>query len=133
MEKLGELLGVLTAVCYFAAVSDYFWKLFLRLWISRLPKGSALRNAYMKLMRLALRYHRWLGVSAGILGPVHLLVQLSSGRFSLSGVIAAALLAATALLGMLIAWGRRPKMVRIHRPLAFSVLVMVVIHLILEG
>lgn len=133
MEELGELLGVLTAVCYFAAVSDYFWKLVLRLWVSRLPKDSALKTGYMSLMRFALKYHRWFGVAAGILAPVHLLVQITNGKYSLTGIIAASLMAVTVILGILIAWGRRPKIVKIHRSLAFSVLAMVVIHLILEG
>lgn len=130
MEKAGEVLGWFAAVCYFAAVADLFLKRIFKGWVVRLSKDSPFRTCYQAGLRLVVRYHRYFGMAAGLFAPLHLWRQLGHVRVSYSGVLAAVLMMLTAVLGTVIAYGRRPALVRFHRPAALTVLAVLLFHLV---
>jgi len=130
MEKFGEVIGWIAAVCYFISVANLFVKRLYKAKISKLPQGSAFRAAYQALMRLLVRYHRYFGMAAGAFALFHLCWQITNVRVSVSGVLAAALMAAASLLGIAVAYGRKAGLVKVHRPAALALLAVVVFHMI---
>ena len=130
MEKFGEVLGWIAAVCYFVSVANYFVKWLFRARISKLPKGNAFRGSYQTFMKLLVKYHRYFGMTAGVFALCHLCWQLVNVRLSYSGVLVAAMMAAAAVLGVLIAYGRKTSLVKAHRPLSLAILAVILFHLI---
>lgn len=130
MEKVGELLGWLAAVCYFAAVANLVVKRLYQVRIAKLPKDNAFRRGYQFLMQRIVRYHRYFGVGAGVFALCHLCWQLVNVRLSYSGVLVTALMTATALMGILILKGKKKDLVKVHRPLALTVLAVILFHMI---
>lgn len=130
MNELGELFGWIAAVCYFISVANYFVKRIYKNRIVKLPKDSSFRALYQKFMRLIVRTHRYFGMTAGVFALVHLCWQLTYARLSYSGVAAAALMAVAAILGVAVAYGHRTKLLKAHRPVAMTILAVVIFHLI---
>ena len=130
MHELGELFGWIAAVCYFFAVANYFVKRIYRDRVVRLPKDSAFRIRYQEFMRLLVRTHKYFGMTAGAFALLHLCWQLVNVRVSYSGVLAAALMAVTAGIGMAVAYGHRPKLLKAHRPVAMTVLAVAIFHIV---
>lgn len=130
MHELGELFGWIAAGCYFVAVANYFVKRIFKDRVVKLPKDSAFRIWYQKFMRLLVRTHKYFGMTAGVFALVHLCWQLTNVRVSYSGVAAAALMAVSAVLGIAVAYGHKTKLLKAHRPVALTVLAVVVFHLI---
>jgi len=130
MEKMGEALGWIAAVCYFVSVANFFVKRVFRAGIAGLPKDSAFKRGYQLFMKLIVKYHRYFGMAAGVFALVHLCWQIVSVRVSYSGVLAAAIMAVTAILGIFIAYRRKGGLTGIHRPMAMAVLAVVLFHMI---
>ena len=130
MEKLGEALGWVAAVCYFISVANFFVKRIFKAWVVKLPKDSALKKGYQLFMKLLVKYHRYFGIAAGAFALFHLCWQLVNVRVSYSGVLVASLMAATAILGIFIAYGRKGRLTGIHRPMAMAVLAVILFHVI---
>lgn len=130
MEKFGELLGWIAAVCYFVSVANLFVKRIFRMWIAKLPKDSAFKKAYQTFMRLIVKYHRYFGMAAGVFAVIHLCWQLLNVRASWSGILVAALMAVTAVLGIAVAYGRKKDLTKVHRPLALILLAVILFHMI---
>jgi hypothetical protein len=130
MGKFGEVLGWIAAVCYFVSVANYFVKWLFRAQISKLPKENKFRGIYQTFMKLLTKYHRWFGMAAGAFALVHLCWQLTNVRLSYSGVLAAALMVAAAVLGMVVAFAKKGKLVKAHRPVALAILAVIIFHLI---
>jgi hypothetical protein len=133
MEKFGELLGWVTGVCFAAAVLTYLVKRINKRWILALPKESAARQAYQTGMKLVVKNHRWFGIAAAAAAAAHLLVQILWNEPSVTGLTAAGLLAATAVLGMIMLRGRRGKLLNLHRIVAAAAVAVVIVHVIAKG
>lgn len=133
MEKFGELLGWVTAICYFIAISDFFVKRIYRISIVKLKNNNALRSIYQILMRLIVGYHRYFGMAAGAFALVHMGLQLVNEDLSLSGVSAAGSMVLTAILGIIMTFAHKKKLARFHRPIGLLVLAIVLFHILIEG
>lgn len=132
MGELGEVLGWITAACFIAAVLNYFVKRINKRWIMPLPKESSVRQLYQKLMKFVVKYHRYFGLAAGAVVLIHLLVQVTWKFPSVTGIAAGSLLAAAAILGAVMLYGHRGKLIGIHRTAAFSGFVVFLAHLIIK-
>jgi hypothetical protein len=130
MEKFGEVLGWIAAVCFFIAVSNIFVKGFFKNVVVKMPKSCVFRSIYQYFMKLVVRYHRYFGMAAGTFALVHLCWQTANVRVSYSGIFVAALMAVTAVLGIAIAYGRKADIVKIHRPAALIILAAIIFHMI---
>ncbi len=130
MGEIGEVLGWIAAVCYFVAVSNLFVKQIFRSVIIKLPKDNAVRKFWQIFMRLIVKYHRYFGIAAGMFAVSHLCWQITNVRISYSGVTVTVLMAVTAVLGIAVAYGHKGKLTKIHRPLALSVLAVILFHMI---
>lgn len=130
MEKFGEVLGWIAAVCYFVSVANFFIKRIFKGLITRLPKDSGFRKAFQFFMRLLIKYHRYAGIAAGIFALLHLCWQIVNVRLSYSGVAVTVLMSVTALLGVLVAYGHKGALVKAHRPAALAVLAVILFHII---
>jgi len=132
MGELGEFLGWVTGVCFIAAVLNYVVKRVNRRWVAPLPKESSFRRLYQKLMRLVVKYHRYVGIGAAAVAAVHLLVQITWKFPSVTGLITAALLIATAVLGSLLLFGHKSRLLVPHRIAAASGFALFLAHLIFK-
>lgn len=130
MNEFGGFLGWVTAVCYFIAVANYFVKRIFRKWIVKLPKESIVRTDYQKGMLLLVRYHRYFGMAAGGFVVAHLLWQINFARVSYSGIAATVLMAATAVMGIAVAYGHKTGVLKAHRPVSMVLLAAIVFHLL---
>lgn len=130
MDKLGEVLGWVAAVCYMAAVGNFYVRRAWKRWWTKAPADSPARRAIKEVMGLLGRIHRPVGATAGVAAAVHLCYQVVTVRVSFTGLVAAALLVITATLGALVASGRAKGLVKVHRPIALAVLVAILIHLV---
>lgn len=133
MEKLGEFLGWCTGICFMAAVLTYIVKRVNKRWILPLPKESPVRQLYGKVMKWIIKYHRYFGLGAAAAVALHLAVQLTSEAPSYSGLTAAALLLLTVLLGTVMLYGRKGKLLGVHRVVAAGGLLAFLVHLLLAG
>lgn len=132
MEKLGEFLGWLTGLFFAAALLTYLVKRIHKRWIAALPRESASRLAYQKLMEFVVKYHRYFGIAAAAAAGVHLLVQCLWEFPSVTGLLAAALLLLTAVLGAVMLYGHQSKLLKPHRITAAAGVLLVLIHLLLK-
>lgn len=99
MDQFGEVLGWVAAVCYFVSVANFFVKRIFQARVTGLPKESAFRKGYQFFMKLIVRYHRYFGMAAGAFALFYLCWQIVNVRVSYSGVLVAAIMAVTAVLG----------------------------------
>ena len=133
MGELGEFLGWVTGACFIVSVLNYVVKRVNKRWIAPLPKTSAFRALYQKLMKLIVRTHRYFGVGAAAVAAVHLLVQLRWEFPSATGITAVSLLALTAILGILMICGVKSRtLLKVHRIAAAAGFAAFLAHLILK-
>ena len=130
MEKLGELLGWLAALCYALSFANFLVKAIFKNWIRQWPQEDVFKQLYMKLMQLIVRYHRYTGIAAGLLALCHFLIQYLSGKISYTGLIATILMVITMLTGMIIAFLGVRKLTGFHRILSFSILIVITLHVL---
>ncbi len=132
MGELGELLGWITGVCFIAAVLNYFVKRVNKRWIAPLPKESSVKTIYQKLMKLVVKYHRYFGLAAAAAVAAHLPVQVLGQFASVSGIAAASLLVLTAVMGAVMLYGHKGKLIKAHRVVAFAGFAAFLAHLIIK-
>ncbi len=65
MGELGELLGILTAITFGAAIMNFVIKFVNRKWVMKLPKESKFKKNYMTVMKFLVKNHRFFGFGAG--------------------------------------------------------------------
>lgn len=130
MEEFGELLGWVTAVLYAASLLDYFVKIGYKHLIKDLEKDSPIKQLFQLLMKFIVKYHRYFGMGAGVFALIHMFLQLANEDLSITGIVLTAMMFLMGLMGMLIAYGHNQKVLKIHRPFSFLILVVLFIHII---
>lgn len=133
MKELGGVLGWGTGICFIAALLNYLVKRVNSKWVNKLQKDSAFRQFYQKLMKFIVRYHRWFGIGAAVIVVAHLPVQLLLNDLSsYSGITAASLLVVTAVLGMIMLFGKKRGLIGTHRVIAALTLAAFLVHVIIK-
>ncbi len=127
---MGEFLGWVTAVCFIAALCNYVLKRINKHWIAGMPKESGFKKAYQALMKFIVRNHRYIGIAAAVAVAVHLPVQVTGEFASVTGIIAASLLIVTVVLGIVMFYGHKGKLVTVHRYAAAGTLIAFLAHVI---
>ena len=136
MEEFGKFLGWVTVVCFGLSVLNYVVKKLNFVLRKKLDKEAPVLVMYTKLMKLIIRYHLYFGIGAGVFALLHLCLQLSAGRISLTGLIAVTLMILTVVCGILLkktGAAARKKVLYVHRSLVVMVILVVIVHLIQMG
>jgi hypothetical protein len=132
MGELGGVLGWITGVSFIAALLNYFVKRINKRWITSLPKESSFRSLYQKFMKFVVKNHKLFGIAAGVVVLIHLPVQITGMFASVTGIMAAALLLTAVIMGIVMFYGHKGKLLKVHRLVALSGGVMFLLHLIIK-
>lgn len=133
MYRLGGLLGILTTVFLGLALLNYILKWVNKRFVSKLPKTSKFKGAYIKVMKFAVQKHRWFGLGATVSMLAHLILQITFAWVSTTGLIAASLLVINGFIG---AWlhfklkGKRGPFLMVHRAMGVLLIAAVAVHVI---
>lgn len=133
IEDLLILLGWITAISYSMAVSNYFVKYINKKYISKLGEAhKEIIKRYRRIMKFIVKNHKWIGTIAILSLMVHVALAMRFNRIMLTGIISASLITAVFLLGLYGSYinkGHRGIWLKIHRILAFLLIIAVVIHI----
>ncbi len=132
MEKIGEILGWGTGICFIAAILNFFVKRINRQWIVKLPKDGTFRSLYQKFMKFVVSNHRYFGLAAALIVAAHLPVQITGKFASVTGITAAALLVSTVIIGGIMFYMHKGKLIKLHRCVAFTGFAVFLLHLIFK-
>lgn len=130
MGKFGEVLGWAAAICYITSMVNFVFKEIYKKKIIQMPKDSLFRKNYQILMKWIVKWHRYFGMAAGILGVFHLIWQIINVRVSYSGIFATLLMTAAVLLGISMAYKKKTNLIKTHRAVSISLLLVGLVHII---
>jgi hypothetical protein len=125
-------LGTLTAITFGLALLNFFVKFINKKYISKLGKDQKhFIDLYRKFMKLIVKYHKFIGIISVSLLSIHFYTAFSSNRISTTGIISAIIMLVLFLLGIYGAYINRTirgNWLKVHRVLAFLLLISIVIH-----
>ncbi|PRR83221.1 hypothetical protein [Clostridium luticellarii] len=132
MGGIAGLLGWITIWGYIIALLNYFMKYVNRTYISKLSNDrKQYKDLYRFVMRYIVKYHKIAEIVASIAVIGHLYLMYSFRGLSISGLVAAAVMLAVFILGVygiFINRNMRGSWVKIHRILAFTLIVLIGFH-----
>ncbi|MBU3190013.1 hypothetical protein KPL51_10700 [Clostridium bowmanii] len=113
---------------------NFFVKYINKKYINKLGKEKKqLVDIYRKVMRLIVKNHKLAGTIAVVSVLTHFFIALSSNRISITGIIAALIMASIFSLGVYGAYinkNYKGMWLKVHRVLAFSLIVAIFIHIL---
>ncbi|MBX4260639.1 hypothetical protein KTC96_05290 [Clostridium estertheticum] len=113
---------------------NYFVKFINKKYISKLGKEKKpIVDLYRKLMKIIIKYHKLAGTIAIFTVLTHFIIAFSAGHISITGIVAASFMVIIFLLGVYGAFinkNRKGMWLKIHRTMAFALLLAIVIHII---
>lgn len=132
MYRLGDALGVLTAVLFCFAIANFPVKWINRRWVAKLPKENAFRGGYQSVMKFLVKNHRFFGLGAVALMAAHVVVQLLFKWASVTGIVTAALGILTLALGFVLfkSKKRTPAMLWAHRGAVMALVLAFLTHVL---
>lgn len=132
MYRLGDALGVLTAVLFCFAIANFPVKWINRRWVAKLPKENAFRGGYQSVMKFLVKNHRFFGLGAVVLMAAHVVLQLLFKWASVTGIVTAALGILTLALGFLLfkSKKRTPAMLWAHRGAVMALVLSFLTHVL---
>jgi hypothetical protein len=129
-----DILGWVTVTCFTIAILNFFVKYINKKYISKLGiEKKRLIGLYKMFMKKIIKYHKLAGTIAIISVLIHFFIAFLSNRISITGIIAALFMASILLLGVYGAFinkNRKGLWLKIHRIMAFGLLIAIVIHII---
>ncbi|MBS7526155.1 hypothetical protein KHM83_05665 [Fusibacter paucivorans] len=133
MNKLGELLGWLTAIFYGASAISFFLKAIYHRYASTIKNSLHINRPYTGLMKFAIRYHRLFGGIALVTLAAHFYIQLTTRGLNISGAFAAGLLVLQAILGAVgtyLVKVRKGLWFYLHRVTALLLFIAIIFHVL---
>ena len=135
--KTGDLIGFLgwiTAISFGIVILNYFVKYINKKYINKLGKEKKqIVDLYRKIMKVIVKNHKLVGTIAVFSVLAHFFIALSSNRISITGIIAAILMAMIFLLGVygeFINKNYKGMWLKVHRVLAFVIIIAIGIHIL---
>lgn len=144
MREFANMFGWIAVWCFGVAVLNFFVKYIFKNYITPYMKKQSAQakkyeniiNIYKKVMKYVVKYHKVVGVIVGVAVLFHLVLEIQYSFLSITGLIAAILMLAVILLGILgvTVFKRKPRgaWIKIHRLLAFLLIVSILLHLALK-
>lgn len=130
---LTRIMGIITGVMIVLALSNFFLKQISRDYVKNLPlRYKDFADAYRSFMQRMIRSHRVFGISAIVSLMVHAGMNIYSGHASVTGIISAIFLAATAGLGAYgyyVSRNLRAWWLTMHKACGFVLVLSVLVHL----
>lgn len=134
---LAQVLGWSVAAVSAAAVLNFLLKQISREYLKTRSAGNPeFARAYRSFMQVMVRNHRYFGMAAAVLLPVHAGAVLLSGVTSLTGAAAGVLLLSTAgtgLHGLYVVKNPRGGWIHLHRSAAFLLTLAVILHVFVKA
>ncbi|QHI73523.1 hypothetical protein [Aminipila terrae] len=132
MRELAGLFGWITVWGFCFEVLNYFIKFINKKYISKLPKEKKkLVDLYRTVMKFIIKFHKPVGIITVAAAITHLILMAVFVRISISGIIGVSLmlsLLALGLYGVFINKNRNGKWFKLHRAIAFVLIVIIIIH-----
>lgn len=134
--RLGNFLGWLTIILFAGTIANYVVKFVSKKWgkkISASPTGKMVLAFFMKAF---IKNHKYFGIGAFIALLLHFILQFLSFGFSISGVIAAALLILQVVLGVYALLNKKPRKgiwFIVHRSIAILLILGIALHLLIPS
>lgn len=135
--KIADLIGFLgwvTAISFGLAILNFFVKYINKKYINKLGKEKKqIVDLYRKIMKLIVKNHKLLGTIAIFSVLTHFIIAFLSNRISVTGIIAAILMATIFSLGVYGAFinkNYKGMWLKMHRVMAFALLLAIAIHVI---
>jgi Predicted heme/steroid binding protein len=100
MYKLGDFLGWFTIILFAGTIANYIVKFVNIKWGKQISSSTAGKRTVAILMKMFVRNHRYFGFGSSIALLLHFIVQFLNFGYSVSGIIAAALLILQVILGI---------------------------------
>lgn len=133
-RTLINFLGWVTAISFCLAILNYFVKYINKKYINKLGKDKKqIVDLYRKIMKLIIKNHKLLGTIAVVSVLSHFLIAFPSNRIRITGIIAAVLMFIIFSLGVYGAYinkNYKGLWLKVHRIIAFSLIVAIVIHVL---
>ena len=133
-KDLIELLGSVTVISFSVAMLNFFLKFINKKYINKLGEDKKqIVILYRKIMIPFIKLHKVAGTIAVVSVLTHFYIAFSSGRVSITGLIAALLMITIFALGFYGAFinkNYKDKWLKVHRILAFCLIVAIGIHIL---
>lgn len=134
MGEFAEIFGWITVWGFIFEIFNFIVKQFNKRYISKLPREKQkIIDLYRKIMKFIVKYHKVVGVITITAAIAHFAFMLSSARVRLSGLIGIGLMVLLLGLGLYGAYinkNYKGKWLKVHRALAISLGLIIVIHLL---
>jgi len=133
-KDLIELLGSVTVISFSVAMLNFLLKFINKKYINKLGEDKKqIVTLYRKIMIPFIKLHKVAGTIAVFSVLTHFYIAFSSGRVSITGIIAALLMITIFALGFYGAFinkNYKGKWLKVHRILAFCLIVAIGIHIL---
>ncbi|MBU3181188.1 hypothetical protein [Clostridium psychrophilum] len=127
-------LGFIAVISFGIAIANYFVKYINKRYISKLGKEKQeIVVLYRKIMKIIIKNHKLAGTVAIFAVLAHFIIAFTSIRTSITGIIAALFMLTIFFLGVYGAFinkKHKGMWLKIHRGMAFVLLIAIVIHII---
>lgn len=137
--RTGDLIGFLgwvTAISFSLAILNFFVKYINKKYISKLGKEKKqLVDMYRKVMKIIIKNHKLVGSIAVVSVLTHFFIAFSSNRISITGIIAATIMASIFCLGVYGAYinkNYKAMWLKVHRVLAFTLILAIATHVLIR-
>ncbi|SHH46263.1 hypothetical protein [Clostridium grantii] len=135
--KTANLIGILgwvTIISFTIAILNFVMKYINKKYINKLGKDKKqIVDMYRKIMKIVVKNHKLAGTIAVVSVLAHFIIAFSANRIKITGIIAAAIMASIFALGIYGAYinkTRKGIWLKIHRLLAFALVVAILVHII---
>lgn len=144
MKEFANLFGLITLCVFTLAIFNFFVKFIFKNYITKLIKQKTVEdkkyntfiNIYKIIMKYIVKYHKIIGGIVVITLLSHIILELKYRWLSVTGLTAAILMATVVIIGMLGAtvFKKKPRgtWLIIHRIVAFSLIIFILLHLIVK-
>ncbi|MCB2292815.1 hypothetical protein LGK95_04595 [Clostridium algoriphilum] len=133
-REIFGFLGSIAVICFGIAIANYFVKYIHKKYITKLGKDKKeIVVLYRKIMKIIIKNHKLAGTIAIFAVLAHFSIAFSISRISITGLIAALFMLTIFFLGVYGAFinkSHKGMWLKVHRGMAFALLVAIVIHLI---
>lgn len=136
MKEFGKFLGWVGTIFYIIAIANYLIKYVNKKFISKLSSDKKKYvSIYRVIMKYVVKYHKIVGVVASIAIMAHFYIMYTTRGLSVPGFAAAIVMWILFILGIYGVYVKknvRGKWVKVHRLLAFALIVLIIIHLLFK-
>jgi cytochrome b561 len=134
LREVAEMLGSVVVGGFIFVMLNFFLKFINKSFVSKLPKDKKkYKDTYLLIMKFVVKYHKLAGILISVAIIIHLVLMSVFIRISITGIIAFFLMFSVFILGLYGAFinkNYKGIWLKIHRVLAFLLILAIIIHVI---